>query len=240
MKAAPIRLLRLLWIAAGVLWIAVWLFPESNRLTRAAGLALFLGAWFGAVGLSWRRRPLRFVLIGLTLLGAGFLVLPGRALPAAEALRDDYIAGLRRYSGVNYYWGGESPKGIDCSGLIRRGLIDALFWRGVRTFDPGLVRRALGMWWNDTSARALGEHHEGLTVGLLQTPSINDLDHTGVLPGDLAVTRDGLHIMAYLGDRQWIEADPTEGRVITVAAPTKDNIWFKVPMNLVRWSVLAP
>jgi cell wall-associated NlpC family hydrolase len=230
MKPASTRLPLLLWLAALVLFVAVWLYPVSIGLTRAAGI-LF--------GLCWRRRPLRFALLSVTLLGAGFLALPARPLPLVDSLRDDYVAALRRYDGVSYYWGGESPKGIDCSGLIRRGLIDALFCRGVRTFDPGLVRRSLALWWHDTSASALGQQQDGLTVHLLDTPSVNQLDHSKILPGDLAVTRNGVHIMAYLGDGQWIEADPGEGRVVTVPVPAQDNLWFKGPMNIVRWSVLS-
>jgi len=86
--------------------------------------------------------------------------IPGSAarnLPDSEALRSDYVAGLRRYNGVTYFWGGEELPGHRLLGLIRRGLIDSLFCRGIRTFDPGLVRRALDLWWHDCTAEVLGE-----------------------------------------------------------------------------------
>lgn len=236
-KPAPARLLRLLWFAALVLLVEVWLFPVSNRLTRASGLTLFFIVWFGLIGLCWRCRAIRFLLLGFTVLSAGFLALPSRSLPTADLLRRDYITGLRRYEGVSYYWGGESPKGIDCSGLIRRGLIDSMFCRGVRTFDPGLIRRSISLWWHDTTASALGQQYDDLTLHLLDTPSVNALDHTQLLPGDLAVTRSGVHIMAYLGSNVWIEADPGAGRVIRVTAPSPDNGWFETPMSIMRWRV---
>jgi hypothetical protein len=238
-KTATTRLLFLFWVAALALLVAMAVFPVSTRLTRASGLALFFVVWFGLIALCWRHRAFRFLLLGVTLLSAGFLSLPARVLPPVDSLRRDYVAGLRRYGGVTYFWGGESPKGIDCSGLIRRGLIDSLFCRGVRTFDPGLVRRSFWLWWHDCTASALGEARNGLTVPLFDTPGINQLDHSRILPGDLAVTTNGVHIMAYLGDNTWIEADPVIGRVISVSVPANDNMWFNTSMRIVRWTALS-
>ncbi len=233
----PTRLLRLLWLAVLSLFVAVWVFPPSTGFTRAAGLVLSAVVWFGLIALVWRYRLFRFSLLGLSALCALFLVWPARRLSHPALLRDAYVAGLRRYEGVNYYWGGESPKGIDCSGLIRRGLIDSLFLRGIRTLDPGLVRLAISLWWHDCTAHSLGEGH-GMTTSLFSTPSINALDHSKLLPGDLAVTSTGVHVMAFLGGNLWIEADPGIRRVVTVSAPATDNIWFKGPMNIVRWNIL--
>jgi hypothetical protein len=237
---APTRLQRLLWLAALVLFIAFALIPISNRLTRAGGLTLFFVVWFGLMALCWHRRAIRFTVLGLTLLISAFLASPARSLPSAEVLRSDYTAGLRRYDGVGYIWGGESLKGIDCSGLIRRGLIDSLFWRGLCDINPGLVRRALSLWWQDCTANALGETDGVRTLHVLDAPSLNHLDHALILSGDLAVTRNGIHIMAYLGDNLWIEADPLIGRVITIKAPAEANAWFNSPMKIVRWSLLQP
>ena len=74
---------------------------------------------------------------------------------------------------------------------------------------------------------------------MLDAPSINELDHTKVLPGDLAVTSNGVHIMAYLGEQEWIEADPGVGRVIVARVPVAENYWFETRMRVMRWSVLA-
>ena len=228
----------LLWLAAFGFLIALALFPVSYRITRVISLALVFAVWLGLISIVWRQRLLRYGLLGITLLAAVFLALPSRGSPPTETLRADYIAGLLRYEGVRYYWGGETARGIDCSGLVRRGLIDALLRCGLRTLDAGLVRQAIGFWWHDCTASALGEQHRSLTVHVLDTPSVNALDYSKVLPGDLAVTTGGVHVMAYLGNHRWIEADPGAGRVITVAAPSRDNSWFHGPMNIVRWSIL--
>jgi hypothetical protein len=55
--------------------------------------------------------------------------------------------------------------------------------------------------------------------------------------GDLAVAAHGLHILAYLGDGRWIQADPNAGKVIIEAVPSK-NSWMQGPVKIVRWRVL--
>lgn len=124
------RLLWLLWVAALVSFFGVWLVPVSNRITRFGGMALLLVCWFGLLSLTWRHHRIRIGLLVITGLAAGFLIMPAPTRLASQTLRQDYLVGLRRYTGVTYYWGGESFKGIDCSGLIRRGLIDSAFCRG--------------------------------------------------------------------------------------------------------------
>jgi hypothetical protein len=68
--------------------------------------------------------------------------------------------------------------------------------------------------------------------------NLNALDHTQVQVGDMAIAGGGAHILAYLGERQWIQADPSAGKVIVETAPSK-NGWFKGPVRIVRWECLA-
>jgi hypothetical protein len=227
----------LLLAAVGLLVFAA--LPVSNRVTRSCTVGLLLVAWGFWVAFSWRRTATRMLSITATVAMGVFLCLPARHAAKAETLRQDYAAALRRYQGIRYFWGGEGFTGIDCSGLVRRGLIDAALARGIRCVDPGLIRYAVWLWWHDCAATDLGEGRSGLTAFQFETPSVNVLDCSRLLLGDLAVTRGGEHVMAYIGSNKWIEADPAVGRVITVQAPSADNPWFQLPMRVVRWTVLG-
>ena len=230
------RLLRALWLSALLLLIAVALYPVSNRWSRLLSVALLATVLLGALALFWRRPVARWTLIAVITIAAALIAGPGRNLPEVHVMRDDYLKGLQRYDGVTYFWGGENLRGIDCSGLVRRGLIDTLFVRGVRELHPGLIRESLSLWWNDCTAKALGNGR--LTTPVTDAPSINTLRHDQILPGDLAVTTDGLHVLAYLGNSTWIEADPGIHKVIKVQVPVEDNGWFNTPVRIVRWRLL--
>lgn len=233
-------ILRTFWAVALVVFAASALYPVGTTTSRAAGILSFVFLWGGLLVFLWKRPVWRWLGPGLTVGVLIFLLLPGRPA-SSEILREKYTSCLRRYEGVRYVWGGETALGIDCSGLVRRGLMDALFLEGLRTLNPGLVRDAISLWWNDTTARVLGEKNASSpTVAITETPEINLLDHSLLLPGDLAVTATGLHILAYLGDQTWIEADPGLERVVSAKAPSHDNPWLATPVNIVRWKVLQP
>jgi hypothetical protein len=119
--------------------------------------------------------------------------------------------------------------------MVRRGLINANIKTGLSTLNQSLIRAAFVLWWNDCSARALRDEYHGFTTRLFQAKSINSITPATLSPGDLAVTSDGTHVLAYLGDSTWIEADPSVMKVITVLTPS-DNMWFNVPVHIMRWN----
>ncbi|WP_395751962.1 hypothetical protein [Prosthecobacter sp.] len=228
-----------LWFLSIVTFAFLALQVEANRITRLStvGLILELVAAFFTFIWSWKR-PRKACLAAMALI-ALLLVCPWKIRTYPETLRASYVKHLRTFEGCPYYWGGESRRGIDCSGLIRRGLIDACLSEGVVRLDPGLIRHGLSLWWHDTSAKALGEEHQGLTKRLFEADALKTLDYSKLRPGDVAVTQDGVHTMAYLGEETWIEADPGKLRVITVHAPTTSNGWFLRPVRILRWRMLG-
>lgn len=209
-------------------------FPVAYSTTRLILLLCVVSLWLWGVILVRRRKLVVSLAVMLPIAFVLWLSFPGHPADPA-ALRREYVQCLQGYKGSLYVWGGENRIGIDCSGLVRRGLINANVRLGVITLNPRLFRNAMSLWWNDCSARALRDEYRGLTTRLSNATSINSIAEGSILPGDLAITANGVHVLAYLGGTTWIEADPDELRVITVDTPSK-NMWFTTPVQVVRWS----
>lgn len=213
--------------------------PVNSKILKLAFLGCVVATWVGFTMLAWKRSPLRVVVLILPLLAATPFLLPGGQMDAEE-LRQSYTRRLAEFEGTKYVWGGESSRGIDCSGLPRRALRDALLVYGVRHRNGRAFRAYLEQWWFDASAKALGEGYRDYTRPIGITGIIREIEYAGLLPGDLAVTTNGVHILAYSGDGRWIQADPGIGTVATLDGRTDDNVWFRTPVTTHRWRVLAP
>ncbi len=231
------RQLNLCWGLAWCLLGVLWLQPISYGIMRLAFLFCAGVIAVGGLYQIWHLTKLRWASLGLGLALSLFMLLPGQ--PAdANALAQDYVQSLQSFQGSRYVWGGENRLGIDCSGLVRQGLIQANLKQGIRHRNPRLLRQAFELWWYDAGADALRDGYRGFTRQLFSSPSINAMDETQLRPGDLAATQDGEHILAYGGDRQWIEADPGYLEVLIVEVPEPHNNWFETPVILLRWSQL--
>jgi hypothetical protein len=228
---------RSLWLVLGALAVCLLLYPINTCPTRLGTLLLIAGAWAASF---WRFRNRKSVRLGLgaaAVLTLGFLVCPGRHFDQPK-LHEAYLEALRSYTGTPYVWGGENKLGIDCSGLVRAALIKASIQQGLLTLNPGLARFGLSLWWHDCSAQALGEEYRGQTKRIISARAINTIQPGQIEPGDLAVTATGVHVLAFLGGNEWIEADPAVRRVIIVTVPAPQNPWFTEPVKVMRWTEL--
>lgn len=228
----------LLW-GTGLCWfLAIALYPVSLRLTRAAGAGLAVALLAGFLALQWHRRWLRWSLLALTALAAIFTALPGRTTYDRPALRREIARAGARYEGTRYFWGGENRLGIDCSGLVRRAAIEGTFLHGLRTVNPWLVRRAVLLWWNDTSASEMEQGASGAARPVAIAPTLRLWDDKNLHPGDFAITRGGVHTLLYLGEHTWLEADPERRTVLRLRTGRDRSPWFEMPATVLRWRYL--
>lgn len=228
---------RRFWVGLWLLTACLFIFPINNLPIRIGTILLTLATYASLIYHFHRRKTILIGLLSLGILIAGFLAFPGHN-PDPKNLCNAYPRSLRTYEGTRYIWGGENKLGIDCSGLVRAGLIKANVEQGVFTLNPEPVRFGLSLWWHDCSAKALGEEYRGLTRRITSSPSINLLDNSQIQPGDIAVTTSGVHVLAFLGNDEWIEADPDLKKVVIVKTPSKDNPWFDEPVQIMRWTEL--
>jgi len=231
------RVLRV-WTWVGILTLTLWVYPVAYRTTRVMTVTGLVLCWAGALFLWKHRKAVTLPLAAVAVMVGTLTALPGRPVESSSLGRD-YSAGLRVFRGVRYVWGGEGWLGMDCSGLVRQGLVWGQLKHGICTLNGRPVRDALSLWWNDCSAQAMRDGPSGLTRELSRAATIEDADPSQLRTGDLAVTADGVHVLAYLGNRTWMEADPMAGKVVEIALPTT-NSWFHVPVVFVRWRYLEP
>jgi hypothetical protein len=229
----------ILWTSLLLLLLAIHWYPIRFGTLRLLLVVGVVTLWLGALWLVWQRKPLKRALIVVSILCIAFLLAPARPLPS-QSLRQEYVRALKSYEGTTYVWGGESKRGIDCSGLMRCALIDANIKQGIKSFNASGLREGFSLWWNDSSAKALKEEYQGKTAFRFTAPNINQVNYAAIQPGDMAVTSSGVHVLAYVGEQTWIEADPNEiqgNRVIQVKTPTR-NAWFNMPVHIMRWRQL--
>ena len=188
-----------------------------------------------------RRRPWIRIVTAVILLPFMLYLAAAGTPPDRDALRQAYLWRLRSFERVLYVWGGETHVGIDCSGLARMALCEAMVSAGVQTRNPRLLGPLLWRcWWQDLSAGAIGEGYRDSTVPVGHAPRLAGFAAPWLQPGDLAVSHNRTHVLIYLGRRQWIEANPEDGCVVIhTAAHDSTRGYFNMPMEVVRWTLLA-
>lgn len=225
----------LLLIAAIIILI---MHPINRFSIKITTLGLFILLFISILALFWKKKIIRFTVIGIVAASGIFLSVTGPGV-SKEIIRKEYISSLKKYEGVKYLWGGENSYGIDCSGLVRKGLIDTFFKLGFKEFSPQYIRQALYIWFYDSSAEALRDGYREYTVPIMKDITLNSLEHSKIVEGDIMVTENCVHTMVYIGNNFWIQADPGKGKVIIEMAPSKDNVWYDSKSRIVRWKALA-
>ena len=231
------RLLKLFLVGFFLCAMAAFFHPLHSSVTKLALLGSIGACWMCSLILLRKYYVYRTILIVLPILSCIPFLLPSRAIDATE-LRANYLQALARYEGSTYYWGGENMRGIDCSGLPRRSLRDALLRYGIAHANGKAFRLAAEQWYYDTSAKALGEGYRSFTKNLAIEGTVQSIDNSTLKAGDLAVTKSGIHTMVYLGEGKWIQADPGIGAVATLHSRNDQNTWFDAPITMHRWSIL--
>lgn len=223
--------------ALSIASILLLLNPINRKSTNLLMILSLIVLWMYILFLCRKNKAIMTVLILLPAILSSLLFLNGPTIDKG-IIRNEYIKSLKKYDGTRYLWGGETSLGIDCSGLVRRGLIDTYIRLGIVIFSPQYIRKGLYLWFNDMSTEALGSEYKNQTILILSEQTLNTLDYEKLKEGDIMVTANGIHTMAYIGNQEWIQADPTQRKVLILKAPNENNSWYKAPSNILRWKAL--
>lgn len=220
-----------LLIIAGV--VAVVAARASVVVDGMTKLAVLFGLAMAVLGLGLLARRHRGARVVAAVVGVvGLIVALAPVRTDGDTLQAQMVDEVRRFEGVPYAWGGESPRGIDCSGLPRAARRAAAMHLAVTRFDPGLVRTAIVAWFVDVPAKGFLAGRG--TVEIARAKRAELLPKALLRPGDLLCTADGTHVMVVLDENTVIEADPLPNRVIVAPMSDLKNPWMKTGIVAVR------
>jgi len=164
-----------------------------------------------------------------------FVVTPSRDIDY-QRIHESYLKNLSSYEGCSYLWGGENTFGIDCSGLPRKAYRRALFSYSLQSFNSEALRLCISQWWFDSSAKAMSENYRFYLNPIAIEGTVKGLDTSLLEKGDLAITADGVHVIVYLKENLWIQADPFKRKVIITDSKSGTNSWFDDEVKIYRWT----
>ncbi|SHJ96347.1 NlpC/P60 family protein [Rubritalea squalenifaciens DSM 18772] len=239
MLKSRLKLQTLSWIGligGLILFLIIYNNPVNSKLATYLATAALATFWMSIIILTRKLRPLCSLLVIIPLAAGAIIAYAPMRKIKEDALRERYTRNLESYEGVEYHWGGETGKGIDCSGLPRKAYRLAMAEEGLIRANPALVRESILNWWHDSSALALMEEYRNYVKPLGIQGVLKELPTEQLLPGDLAITASGNHVIVYLGDDQWIQADPSAYKVHTLNAKKEQNPWFDTDVSMFRWS----
>lgn len=220
-----------------VLFIISFIYPVNVGLKRLAVIIFGVLSLLSLFILIQKRKKLRIAYVSVLVIIAIIMMLNGKKISPDE-MRSEYINVLKSYEGTRYVWGGEGRLGVDCSGLIRKALIDTNIKLGLENLSQQYIRRGIYLWFNDFSAQAVRDGYKHLAIKVCDVENLRIADYSKINQGDVAVTESGAHIIAYIGNRKWIEADPYEKKVIVINANDINNILVNSKFRVLRLSEL--
>lgn len=223
-------------IAGSAAFIFLVRFPVNSSKLALLTLAVAGLAWISLVILTRKFRTVCSLLVVVPMVAAAIISYAPNRQINEETLRAKYVDNLQSYGGCDYYWGGETSSGIDCSGLPRKAYRMAMLEEGLIRANPALIRHAFLQWQNDASAKAMRDGYREYLVPLGVTGVLKEIPTNKLLPGDLAITTSGRHVIVYMGEDQWIQADPSVMKVHTLNAKKDSNVWFDAEISMFRWS----
>lgn len=193
----------------------IFIYPVRTTSTRLAIILLALFPYAYLHIILWRKHHVGKVLLGLS---AVILIWALSSYQLKQINPSHFIKHLQSFEDTKYVWGGETAWGIDCSGLIRQAMVHSYL-------SSGRIGSAFQVWFFDCPAKNFAVQYKDLFAAVVDSGTINTLDHSLLKPGAIAVTKSGLHILAYLGNEQWIQASPNDKKVISKHHLAED-LWF--------------
>ena len=156
-----------------------------------------------------------------------------------EMLRAAYFGRLASFNNHPYIKYGEAHNGVDSSGLARAALWQAMLKDGIREVNPRLLGPMLWkFWWRDMSVRDIKDGKYKYTKVVGHVSKLTGYNSSKSQIGDMAIVGNK-HILIYLGDERWIEANPEKKKVIiSELAEHSKYEWLNKPATFVRWWAL--